>query len=88
MNDYQKRLTNLLLEKNNYISYWQARTWIKVLWHEIEATYPHPNWYYQAKAVEKVIREWILQYGDQIHELVDKQPDLKRLFTVDKKLLH
>ena len=39
MNDYHERLTKILLEKNEHITYEQALTWVELLWEDFEATY-------------------------------------------------
>lgn len=89
MLDYQNRLTTLLLEKNEQISYWQARIWIEILWNDIEMTYPtRTNDIYRVKTIEKSIRDWIEQYGDVLHEFVHNHPRYEHLFYINKKLLH
>ena len=39
MNDYFERLTNKLLEQNEHMSYYEARTWIELLWEDFESTH-------------------------------------------------
>ena len=38
MKEYQERLTELLLEKNDQISANQARTWVELMWDDFETT--------------------------------------------------
>jgi hypothetical protein len=38
MNDYYERLAKLLLEKNEMLSYHQARTWVELMWEDFETT--------------------------------------------------
>lgn len=90
LNDYQNKLTNFLLEKNDHISYWQAKIWVEFLWYDIEMSLP-PNKLsdlQQIRATEKVIREWINQYGMTLHEFVHEHPKYDRFVHVSKKLTH
>ncbi len=49
MNMYIEKLTNLLLEKNEMISYIQAKTWVELLWSDFEATYAKAGHAYQGE---------------------------------------
>lgn len=91
MNDYQNKLTSLLLEKNENISYWQAKIWVEFLWNDIEMSYEPPNRAFdlhRIKITEKTVRQWIEQYGMTLHEFVHNHPKYDRFVYVSKKLLH
>jgi hypothetical protein len=78
MNDYHESLTNLLLEKNNQLAYNQARTWVELLWEDFETTYAKAGRKYQgSEMTEKVVRQWIENYGDKLHEFVATNPKYK-----------
>ena len=73
-------LTQLLIEKNNKLSYEKARTWIELVWEDFEATYAKAGYNYKGKAVtEKVVRQWVNTYGEQIHEFAAQNPKYKHL---------
>ena len=89
MNDYQERLTNLLLEKNDFLSYSQARTWIELLWEDFEATYARAGREYLGNEMtEKVVRQWIEFYGESLHEFAAKNPKYSQYLNQDTKRLH
>jgi hypothetical protein len=89
MNDYQKKLVNLLLEKNEHISYQQALTWVELLWDDFETTSAKAGREYQGSEVtEKIVRQWIQQYGGNLHEFVATNPKYKHFLEQDDKKLH
>ena len=80
MHEYHERLANLLLEKNSDITYDQALTWVELLWGDFEATYAKAGHKYMgSEMTEKVVRQWIEQYGSQLHEFVARNPKYKHL---------
>lgn len=89
MNDYQERLTKLLLNKNDFLSYEQARTWIELLWDDFETTYARAGREYKGiEMTEKIVRHWIEQYGENLHEFVAQNPKYKDYLIQDKNKLH
>lgn len=80
MHEYHEQLANLLLEKNSDITYDQALTWVELLWGDFEATYAKAGHKYMgSEMTEKVVRQWIEQYGSQLHEFVTRNPKYKHL---------
>ena len=64
MKEYQERLTELLLEKNNQISSNMARTWVELMWDDFETTRAKSGREYKgAEMTEGIVRHWIEQYG-------------------------
>lgn len=89
MNDYHERLASLLLEKNDQISYQQALTWVELLWDDFETTSAKAGREYKgSEMTEKVVRQWIEQYGGTLHEFVAKNPKYKHYLEQDGKKLH
>lgn len=89
MHDYQKRLVDRLLELNQSISVTQAQTWIELLWEDFESTYAKAGREYQGMEVtEKVVNQWIENYGEKLHEFVAQNPKYKDFFMEDKKKMN
>lgn len=89
MNDYYERLTSLLLERNSKLSYGRARTWVELLWEDFETTYAKAGMEYQGKAVaEKVVRTWVIQYGDKLHEFAALNPKYADMLNDEDDLFH
>jgi hypothetical protein len=89
MNEYFERLTNLLLEKNQNLSYAKARTWVELLWEDFETTYAKAGRSYRGKELtERVVRQWIENYGPRLHEFVASNPKYKHLLSTNDHLLH
>ena len=89
MNDYYERLTNLLLEKNSRLSYEKARTWVELLWEDFESTYAKAGREYQGKAMaEKIVRVWVKQYGDKLHDFAALNPKYAELLDDEQDQLH
>jgi hypothetical protein len=89
LNDYQQRLTKLLLDKNDYLSYAQARIWVELLWEDFEVTYARAGRPYQGlETTERVVKQWIQQYGEGLHEFVVQNPKYKEYLTQEKYLLN
>ncbi|WP_175987959.1 YfhJ family protein [Bacillus sp. Marseille-Q1617] len=73
-------LTELLLEINSELSYERARTWVELVWEDFETTYAKAGYEYQGKEVtERVVRQWITNYGSRIHEFAARNPKYKHL---------
>lgn len=89
MQEYQKRLVERLLELNQFISVNQAQTWVELLWEDFEATYAKAGRDYQGSEItEKVVSQWIENYGEKLHEFVAENPKYKDFLTEDKKKFH
>jgi hypothetical protein len=89
MNDYHERLTKMLLDKNNQLSYNQARTWVELLWDDFETTYAKAGRQYKgSEMAERIVRQWIDNYGDKLHEFVATNPKYKDYFNQDKNSLN
>ncbi|CAI9395561.1 hypothetical protein BACSP_04149 [Bacillus sp. T2.9-1] len=89
MHEAQKKLVERLLELNSFISVGQAQTWVELLWEDFEATYAKVGRKYQGEEVtERVVSQWIENYGEKLHEFVAENPKYKEFLTDDKKKLH
>lgn len=81
MQDYIERLTKSLLEKNDQLSYAEARTWVELLWEDFEATYAKAGHKYKGKEMtEKVLRQWIDNYGSRLHDVLKNNPKYQKWF--------
>ncbi|SDY33821.1 WVELL protein [Evansella caseinilytica] len=88
MNDYFERLTNRLLEQNDQMSYSEARTWVELLWEDFETTYAKAGREYKGKEMtERILMQWIDQYGSKLHEVLLEKPKYRELFE-KKKFYH
>ncbi|WP_413302563.1 YfhJ family protein [Bacillus sp. 1P10SD] len=75
---YQEELTRLLLEKNNELSYDQARTWVELLWDDFETSYAKAGREYKgSEMTEKIVRQWIENYGNRLHDFIATNPKYK-----------
>ncbi|MDP4162719.1 MAG: YfhJ family protein [Bacillota bacterium] len=89
MHEYQEKLTKLLLDKNNSLTTSQARTWIELLWDDFETTYAKAGRSYMgSEMTEKIVRSWIEQYGESLHEFVARNPKYKDYLNQDNEKLH
>ncbi|MBD8071214.1 YfhJ family protein [Bacillus sp. PS06] len=76
----QEGLIELLLEKNKQLSYEQAQVWVELLWDDFETTYAKAGYEYQGRQLtEKIVRQMIENYGENLHEFVAKNPKYKHL---------
>lgn len=77
-------LTELLLEKNDKLSFEKARAWIELLWSDFESSYARAGYEYKGAAVtEMVIRKWVEGYGEQLHEFANTNEKYKHLLETD-----
>ncbi|WML43063.1 YfhJ family protein [Neobacillus sp. PS3-40] len=89
MNDYHEKLTNLLLDKNDYLSYAQARIWVELLWDDFETTFVRAGVEsLGSETTELVVKQWIEQYGGHLHEFAGENLKYKGYFEQDKNTLH
>ncbi|MEH7417408.1 YfhJ family protein [Neobacillus drentensis] len=79
MNENQERLIKMLMEKNGQLSYEQARTWVELLWDDFETSYAKAGWEYKgSEMAEKIVTQWIKNYGGNLHEFVATNPKYKK----------
>jgi hypothetical protein len=89
MNDYHEKLASLLLSKNDQLSYNQARTWVELLWEDFETTYAKAGREYKgSEMTERIVKQWIENYGDKLHQFAATNPKYKHFFEQDKNSLH
>lgn len=86
MQEYQKKLVELLLEKNEKLSVHKAQTWVELLWDDFETTRAKAGREYQgSEMTERIVRQWIENYGDRLHEFFSSNPKYKHLFDDENK---
>jgi len=88
MNDYHERLTQLLLDKNDYLTSAQARIWVELLWDDFATTSAKTGIYQSFEITQRVVKQWIEQYGEHLHEFVAEHPKYEEYFTEDKYSVH
>jgi hypothetical protein len=89
INDIHERLTNELLRVNETLPYSQAKTWVELLWEDFETTRAKAGHQFKgAEMTEKIVRNWIINYGPRLHEFVTENPKYKDLLNSDDRLLH
>lgn len=82
MKEIIEQLTIELLEKNPNLSEEKARTWIELLASDFESSYAKAGYDYQGtEVVEKVVRQWIESYGENIHEFAANNPKYSHLLN-------
>jgi len=80
MKELIEQLTLELQEKNPNITEERARTWIELLASDFESSYAKAGYDYQGtEVVEKVVRQWISSYGENIHEFAASNPKYAHL---------
>lgn len=89
MNDYHERLTKRLLEKNTWLSYNLARTWVELLWDDIETTSAKAGREYQgSEMTERIVGQWIDNYGEKLHEFAAANPKYKHYLDQAKNTIN
>ncbi|WP_160725439.1 YfhJ family protein [Bacillus sp. USDA818B3_A] len=79
MKEYHERLIQMLIDKNGQLTYEQARTWVELLWDDFETTYAKAGWEYKgSEMTERIVTQWISNYGDKLHEFVATNPKYKK----------
>ncbi|OIK14675.1 hypothetical protein BIV60_11035 [Bacillus sp. MUM 116] len=78
MNEYQEHLTEYLMSKNNQLTYDEARTWIELLSDDFETTAAKAGRdYLGSEMTERIVRQWIENYGDRLHDFIATNPKYK-----------
>lgn len=80
MHKYIEQLTELLLKENSFLTYTQAKIWVEWLWEDFEATYAKAGEYHGEQMSNKVVKQFILQYGKFLHDTelkIAKPPGLQ-----------
>ena len=88
MNDFQERLTKLLLEKNDFLSTAEARVWVELLWEDFEASNAKAGAYYGSEMTQRIVKKWIEQYGGKLHEFTEANVKYQQYFSQEKYVLH
>ncbi|MCH6267029.1 MULTISPECIES: YfhJ family protein [Neobacillus] len=89
MNDYHEKLTKLLLNKNDHLSYNEARTWVELLWDDFETTFARAGQEYMgSEMTERVVKQWIENYGDKLHDFTTTNPKYEIYLAHAKNILH
>lgn len=82
MKEVIEQLAIELQEKNPNITEDKARTWIELLASDFESSYAKAGYDYQGtEVVEKVVRQWIDSYGENIHEFAASNPKYAHLLN-------
>jgi hypothetical protein len=77
-----------LLGKNDQLSYNQARTWIELLWDDFETTYAKAGREYKGREMtDRIVKQWIENYGDNLHEFIATNPKYKHFLNQEKNSL-
>ncbi|WP_026573510.1 YfhJ family protein [Bacillus sp. UNC438CL73TsuS30] len=78
MNEYQQRLTQCLMAKNNQLTNDEAQTWIELLWDDFETTAAKAGRdYLGSEMTERIVRQWIENYGGRLHDFIATNPKYK-----------
>ncbi|MBU8908871.1 YfhJ family protein [Desertibacillus haloalkaliphilus] len=80
MNEQFDQLTKRLLEKNNQLSYEEARSWVEGMWEDFEATRAKAGREYRGKEMtEQIVLRWIENYGPHLHRYASQNKKFKHL---------
>jgi len=80
MKEYFDRLTLELMNKNKNLTENQARTFVELLWEDFETTYAKAGRTYRGPNVtERIVRQWIDNYGSRLHEFAATNPKYAHL---------
>ncbi|TKI11916.1 YfhJ family protein [Bacillus cereus] len=88
MNDIYETLTKELLDKNDKLSYAQARAWVELLWEDFQTTYAKSGRYQGDEMTEQVVRSWINNHGVHLHEMRTNNPKYSHLINQEDHLKH
>jgi hypothetical protein len=79
-------LAVLLQEKNPALTYEEARNWVEALWEDFEATRARAGRKYTGKEMtERIVREWIVRFGDKLHDYFSANPKFQHLLKQGPK---
>lgn len=80
MEEKFERLTKMLMEKNSELNYDLARSWVEAIWEDFESTRAKAGREYEGQAVtERIVTQFIENYGVRIHEFASKNEKFKHL---------
>ncbi|TDL30655.1 hypothetical protein E2R51_16825 [Jeotgalibacillus sp. S-D1] len=89
MSEEKLGLVTLLLEKSPALTRSKAQTLVELLWEDFEATYAKAGHDYQGREVtERVVRQWIQNYGERLHEVAAMNPKYAALLSSDEDTRH
>ncbi|MGM9988749.1 MAG: YfhJ family protein [Bacillaceae bacterium] len=83
MNETKEQLIQLLVAKNKNLTYGQARKWIEFLWEDFEATAAKAGNYHGSYVTERIVKQWVENYGDKLHQFQSLNPKYAHLFQND-----
>ncbi|WP_078429135.1 YfhJ family protein [Alkalihalobacterium alkalinitrilicum] len=84
MNDRFERLAQQLLDRNQKLSYGQARKWVESLWEDFESTRAKAGSTYEGQDLtEQIVMQWLKNYGPHLHEYASKNEKFKFLLEDD-----
>jgi hypothetical protein len=88
MQERIEQLVQELVEMNEALSISKARVWIELIWSDFESSYANAGYDYKgAEVTEKVVRQWIVSYGDKIHEFAGNNPKYAHLLNGEDDLV-
>ncbi|WP_108670536.1 YfhJ family protein [Peribacillus acanthi] len=86
MKEIFEPLARLLAEKNKNITNEKALTWVELLWEDFESTYAKAGYEYGGKErTERVVRQWIENYGPYLHEFAGNNPKYQHFLNEGTK---
>ncbi|PPA68835.1 YfhJ family protein [Jeotgalibacillus proteolyticus] len=89
MNNEKEQLAKLLQEKNSSLPYQKALTLVELLWEDFEATYAKAGHDYKGKELtERVVRQWVQNYGERLHEVAAMNPKYAGLLSDEEDTKH
>lgn len=83
MEKIREELVELLLQKNEKLTYEKAQKWVEFLWEDFEATAAKAGNYHGSYVTERIVKQWIENYGDKLHEFQTLNPKYAHLFEND-----
>jgi len=69
---YIDQLTDMLFNENENLTYAQARQWVELLWEDFESSYAKAGEYHGGFMANKVVKQFIKQYGRFLHDTETK----------------
>ncbi|MEG0258526.1 MAG: YfhJ family protein [Lysinibacillus sp.] len=88
MNEKIDKLTIELLEKNPEMSTGRARVWVELLWSDFESSSAKAGYdYLGPEHTEKLVRQLITSYGDQLHTFAGRNPKYAHLLDASDDMM-